>query len=34
MFLHAAELSWESASGRRTFRSSLPEELKKVAENS
>jgi RluA family pseudouridine synthase len=31
MFLHAAELSWESASGRRTFRSPLPPELERAA---
>lgn len=31
MFLHAAELSWESASGRRTFRAPLPPELERAA---
>jgi RluA family pseudouridine synthase len=30
MFLHAQELSWESPSGRRTFRAPLPEELGKA----
>jgi RluA family pseudouridine synthase len=32
MFLHAAELSWESASGRRTFRAPLPEELARATQ--
>lgn len=31
MFLHARELAWESGSGRRIFRSPLPEELARAA---
>ena len=33
MFLHAAELSWESGSERRTYRAPLPEELLRAAGN-